>query len=199
MLNPLAHRRVLKKGIPGRATIIEMGTMARGATTFNLPMTLQVHVESLPPYEVEGQWWVKAKDGAALTSGPLAVRVDPDDHQQVAIDWETVRREHAERKHARQEALAAGGAVPIVNISDPQVIDISGGDLAGAEQTLRQLGIDIDLENAIASAIAGQDAGAGAAGEDETIAKLERLAALRASGALTEEEFAEQKRRILGG
>ena len=42
----------------------------------------------------------------------------------------------------------------------------------------------------------------GAAAEpepDDQLAKLERLGALRASGVLTEDEFQEQKRRLLGG
>jgi hypothetical protein len=34
---------------------------------------------------------------------------------------------------------------------------------------------------------------------DDQLAKLERLGALRASGVLTEDEFQEQKRRLLGG
>lgn len=46
MLNPLTHRKVLKKGMPGRATIVERGALDRGGTSFNLPMTLQVNVEA---------------------------------------------------------------------------------------------------------------------------------------------------------
>jgi Short C-terminal domain len=34
---------------------------------------------------------------------------------------------------------------------------------------------------------------------DDQLARLERLGALRASGVLTEDEFQEQKRRLLGG
>lgn len=39
---------------------------------------------------------------------------------------------------------------------------------------------------------------AAAAAEEDTIAQLERLAALKAQGILTEEEFAAQKAKILG-
>jgi Short C-terminal domain len=91
MLNPLTHRKVLKKGMPGRATIVERGALDRGGTSFNLPMTLQ-------------------------------------------------------------PAGAPGFA----------------SDGAGADT-------------------------------DDQLSQLERLSALRASGALTDEEFSEQKRRILGG
>jgi hypothetical protein len=49
------------------------------------------------------------------------------------------------------------------------------------------------------AAMAGMAAaGQSAAGTADPIAQLERLAALRASGALSEEEFAEQKRKVLG-
>ena len=41
MLNPFAHRKILKKGLPGKATIVSMGALDRGGTSFNLPMTLQ--------------------------------------------------------------------------------------------------------------------------------------------------------------
>ena len=39
---------------------------------------------------------------------------------------------------------------------------------------------------------------AGAAGGDPRVAEIERLAGLRDSGALSEEEFAAEKARILG-
>ena len=44
----------------------------------------------------------------------------------------------------------------------------------------------------------GRVATAGAAGGDPRVAEIERLAGLRDSGALSEEEFAAEKARILG-
>ena len=108
MLNPFRHKKVLKRGAPGRATIVSMGSLDRGATSFNLPMTLQVYVEGVTPYEVSDQWMVKAKDTITL-SGSIPVRVDLDDLQRVAIDWETLREEHEREVEARREALAAAG------------------------------------------------------------------------------------------
>jgi hypothetical protein len=194
MLNPFSHRKILKKGLPGRATIVEMGALDRGGTSFNLPMTLQVFVEGITPYEVEDQWMVKAKDTVAL-SGSIPVKVDPDEHDNVAIDWDAVREEYDQGVAARREALASGGMPPGVNITvgEPQVIDL-GGDPAAMEQlqqVLGQLGIDADQ-------VVAEPPGAGSE-SDDTLSKLERLAALRASGALTDAEFEEQKRRILEG
>jgi hypothetical protein len=41
--------------------------------------------------------------------------------------------------------------------------------------------------------------GAGGGGRDEVIDQLRQLGELRTAGVLTEQEFADQKRRILGG
>ena len=144
MLNPFTHRGILKKGMPGKASILAIGALDSGARSFNLPMTLQVHVEGIPPYEVQDQWMVKAKDCIGL-SGSIPVMVDRDEHDRVAIDWDGVRA-----------AAPSGGSATTIPMQ--------------------------------------QVAPAG----DDPIAKLERLSALRESGALTDEEFEEQKRRILG-
>ena len=195
MLNPLTHRKILKKGMPGRATIVEMGALDRGGTSFNLPLTLQVHVEGLTPYEVEDQWMVKAKDTVGL-SGSIPVKVDREEHDKVAIDWEGVRAQYEEHKAARQEALASGDVGDGANVSfgEAQVIDASANPELAQQlgQVLGQFGIGMDQE---ASGFPSQQA---AEGGDDTISQLERLSALRASGALSEEEFEQQKRRILG-
>jgi Short C-terminal domain len=175
MLNPITHRRVLKRGLPGQAAIVEMGALDRGGTSFNLPMTLQVHVEGITPYEVEDQWMVKAKDAVGL-SGTIPVRVDPEEHQKVAIDWDGVRAAYEQEKAARQEALAAGGTV------------FGNADAEATKQVELALGqMGSQFQQA-----------PGAGGADDTVGQLERLAALRDSGVLSEDEFQEQKRRILG-
>jgi Short C-terminal domain len=193
MLNPLTHRKILKKGMPGRATIVEMGALDRGGTSFNLPMTLQVHVEGVTPYEVEDQWMVKAKDTVGL-SGSIPVMVDREHHDKVAIDWEGVRAEYEQEKAARQQALASGGTGgATVTVGEAQVIDASTNPQLAEQlsQALGQLGITADQQPGSAGS---QPADAGG----DTLSQLERLSALRASGALTDEEFEQQKRRILG-
>jgi Short C-terminal domain len=195
MLNPLTHRKILKKGMPGRATIVEMGALDRGGTSFNLPMTLQVHVEGITPYEVEDQWMVKAKDAIGL-SGSIPVMVDREHHEKVAIDWDGVRAQYEQEKAARQQALASGGIEgATVTIGEGQVIDASANPQLAEQlsQALGQLGITADQQQA--EGFGSQPADAG----DDAISQLERLSALRASGALTDEEFEQQKRRILGG
>jgi hypothetical protein len=197
MLNPLTHRKVLKKGTPGRATIVERGALDRGGTSFNLPMTLQVFVEGITPYEIEDQWIVKAKDTVAL-DGSIPIKVDPEDHEKVAIDWETLRAEYEQEVAARREALAAGGpAGATVTMGAPTVIDANANPevMEQVSQMLGQMGINVQGQPAGATGFASD--GAGADTEDQ-LSQLERLSALRATGALTDEEFEEQKRRILG-
>jgi hypothetical protein len=197
MLNPLTHRKVLKKGMPGRATIVERGALDRGGTSFNLPMTLQVFVAGITPYEAEDQWMVKAKDAVAL-DGSIPIKVDPDNHEKVAIDWETLRAEYEQEVAARREALAAGGpAGAAINVGAPQAIDANANPevMEQVNQMLGQMGINVQGQPAAATGFASDGSGPDA---DDQLSQLERLSALRASGALTDEEFEEQKRRILG-
>lgn len=126
MLNPLTHRKVLKNGVPRKAQIATIGALDSDASTFNLPMTLQVYVEGRTPYEVQDQWMVKAGDTVAL-SGWIPVRVDPDERDRVAIDWATLRESYAREVDARRQALAASGPV--------QDLDALGG----AEQVMQML------------------------------------------------------------
>ena len=110
MLNPLTHRKILKKGRSGRGTIVSMGALDRGATSFNLHLTLQVFVEGMTPYEVSDQWMVKAKDCIGL-SGSIPIKVDADEPEKVAIDWDLLRTEVAQRDEQRRASLAAMGPV----------------------------------------------------------------------------------------
>jgi Short C-terminal domain len=192
VLNPFTHRKVLKNGVPGQATIVEMGALDRDSTMFNLPMTLQVHVEGWTPYEVEGQWMVSAKDTVGL-SGAIPVKVDPDEHDKVAIDWDGVRANYEQHVAARQQALAQGGLGGLGALGGANVIDLSDNPDAAA-QVMQALGLG-GADVGFGQPPAGQQP---PSADDDPIARLERLAALKASGVLTEEEFQQQKRRILG-
>jgi hypothetical protein len=88
------------------------GSPPAGAASFNLAMTLEVHVEGRRPYEVSDQWMVEAEDRPALTGG-IPVKVDRDDAMLVAIDWHAVREEWARTAPPEgedlEEALGALG------------------------------------------------------------------------------------------
>jgi hypothetical protein len=225
MLNPFSTRKILKKGLPGRATVVSSSVPERGATSFNMAMTLQVHVEGITPYEVEDQWMVKAKDTEFLGSFPLPIKVDAENHDKVAIDWDQFRQEAAEQKSARQQALADGGAgaaqgaTPVIDMqNDPElrhkIEQVLGRTLTpGSTETIAENDPQLQMRimQVVQQHAAEKAAGAGASGfasdagggggdpEAERIAQLERLASLKDSGALSDKEFEAEKNKILGG
>jgi len=259
VINPFTHRKILKKGKPGTATIVSMSMPQPGASSQNIAMTLQVFVEGMNPYEVEDQWMVSSKDTLGFGM-QLPVKVDPDKPEKVAIDWEAARAGEIQQTAARRQALAAQGpvggaaaggtAAAAGGVQDPLAGGAAMAGMAGAagmmggmagmgaggqaptidlrndpelraklEKVLgRELTpgtsehIDTSNDPALAMQIMQvvqqhnlEKAGMGQAGAqpaaaagDDSISKLERLSALRDSGALTDAEFDAQKRQILG-
>jgi hypothetical protein len=261
MINPFTHRKILKKGRPGSATIVAMSMPEAGASSQNIAMTLQVQVEGLAPYEVEDQWMVNSKHtlGFGLT---LPVKVDQDNPQKVAIDWDAADSQQAQETAARRAALAAQGPVgaaggtagPAGGIADPLAgagamsgmgamgaMGAMGGAFGGGSPTEPVLDMrnDPELRHKIEKvigreltpgtserldfssdpqmaaqvmqviaqhqaeqqmrALSPQQATApSSSSADDAIAQLERLDALRQSGALSQDEFDKQKKKLLG-
>jgi hypothetical protein len=152
-------------------------------------MQLIVQAEGVAPTAVEFEGLVHRKrwPQPGMT---LPVSVDPANPQSVSIEWDEVP-DARDRSRANAEAMAAmmrGEGAAAGGLGGAQVINLSGGQLTEEQAAkVRMLGID-------------PGAVQGAKPEpDDQLAKLERLGALRASGVLTEDEFQEQKRRLLGG
>lgn len=234
-----------------------------GASSQNIAMTLQIEVEGLAPYEIEDQWMVNRKDTLGFGMS-LPVKVDMENPQKVAIDWDEARDEGAASTAARRAALASQGPVTAPGasasvgpsgIGDP----LAGGGMSGmagmgafgaaagafgggfgggGEPVLdlrndpelrakleRVLGRDltpgtterIDLQSdpmmaaQVMQVVAAHQAekqmaalgqqpvtAPESSGADDATARLERLDALRQSGALSQDEFDEQKRKLLG-
>lgn len=234
MINPLTHRKILKKGLPGRAAIVALGPPSREATSFNVAMTLQVHVQGVTPFEVEDQWMVKAKDYVGL-SGSIPVKIDPEEHEKVAIDWDVLRGELEDQTAARRQALAAQGPVgsgwqaqgadPFLGAAQaqgaPQVVDMAndpelrrkveevlGHELVpgstesiGQDDPMLQMRIMQVVQEHMAQKAtqATATSGGGTTQEGDSLARLERLTALKNAGALTEAEFEAEKKKIIGG
>ena len=125
MINPFTHRKILKKGRPGTGTIVSMSALDPGASSQNVAMTLQIQVEGLSPYEVEDQWMVSRKSTLGFGMA-LPVKVDNDNPQKVAIDWDAARDQNDAETAARRAALAAQG--PVGGAGAPPIIDPLGGD-----------------------------------------------------------------------
>lgn len=95
------------------------------------------------------------------------------------------------------EADARGGgagAIPISGPAGPSGTGLSPDQAARVQQALGALGIS----SASAVQVVGTPGAGARVGQPDPIEQLERLAELRKSGALTDEEFDQQKRRVLG-
>ena len=157
-------------------------------------MQLIVQGEGVAPTAVEFEGLVHRKrwPQPGMT---LPVTVNAANPQNVSIEWDEVP-DSRDRSRANAEAMAAmmrGEGAAVGGLGGAQVINLSGGQLTEEQAAkLRMLGID-------PGAVQGAAAPAPKPEPDDQLTQLERLGALRASGVLTEEEFEDQKRRLLGG
>jgi hypothetical protein len=181
-------------GIRGTAQVTSCSQYQGRGVYSMCRMQLIVQGEGVAPTAVEFEGLVHRKrwPQPGMT---LPVTVDPANPQNVSIEWDEVP-DSRDRSRANAEAMAAmmrGEGAAVGGLGGAQVINLSGGQLTEEQAAkLRMLGID-------PGAVQGAAAPAPRPEPDEQLAKLERLGALRASGVLTEEEFEEQKRRLLGG
>ena len=146
-------------------------------------MTLHVYVEGWQPYEVEDNWLVKSKDAGGL-SGSIPVKVDPEDQNRVAIDWDGVRDQVDQMEIARRQALAAQGPVTGFSGAQPhggaQVIDARNNPELRA-QLEAALGIELPPSS----------------GAGDPAARLKQLATMRDAGLISSEDFEAKKAEIL--
>ena len=212
-------------------------------------MTLQIQVEGLSPYEVEDQWMVSRKSTLGFGMA-LPVKVDMDNPQKVAIDWDGAREQNDAATAARRAALASqgpvggagaapivdplggdsvfggaftqpgampGGAEPAVDLrNDPELrgkiekvigreltpgtterLDFASDPAMGAQVMAVIAQHQAELQMRAMNPAASAPAAAGDASAD-VVSQIERLDALRQSGALSQEEFDEQKKKLLG-
>jgi hypothetical protein len=178
----------MKDPVDGTAQVVGSTQPPENATSGNVNLNLVVQADGVPATAVE-------LDCLAPTSKwpypgeTLPVTVDRDDPTKVKIRWDDVPKagdvaeQQAQALAAQMNAGGAGQAIP------------GGGDVNQIVQALQQAmpGAQIDVQGGGASG-----APAAGSGEDERVAQLERLAKLKESGALTEQEFEREKARILG-
>ena len=102
------EREILKKGTPARA-VAKGFTQPVPGDRFALQIPLEIHPAGGEPYEVN-YVFTAARMKAAITVGmEIPVKVDPNDPQRVAVQWD-----------AQQAAIAA-----------------AGGDMAAVEQGMQ--------------------------------------------------------------
>lgn len=187
-------------GVRGAAQVVSATQHAGRGVYQNCLLNLVIQAPGIAPFAAAFQGLVHRRHWPSPGS-VLPVLLDPHDPRRFGILWDELpdRRDQA-RLTAEAIAAAMRGGPPGVAGGQPGVPGFAGAQVhvvGDASQLtdeqrakLRALGIDpAQLPGAAPAPVPQQD----------TISRLERLAALRAQGVLTDEEFAEQKRRILGG
>lgn len=117
MLNPFANRKLLRRGEPARARIVEMSTREHGAEPSNVSMTLAVDFRGAGPYEVTDRWMISGTE--PISSGSeIWVVVDPENRHRVTIDWDRTRAEYRERTDVRRRVLSTGIPIPVSKVRE---------------------------------------------------------------------------------
>jgi hypothetical protein len=198
-------------GVPGTAQVVSASTYSGTGTYQKCAMHLVINAPGIPPTAVEFNGIVHNAQWPAVGS-TLPVSVDPVNPMKFAILWSQVPNAHEAARPAAEGIAAALRGEP-----DALARLVGGGLLGGggfiqvigdpthitpeAREKLKAFGIDIDSLVAGAAQSGGTSpftfASVAAAGGD-SVSQLERLAALKEKGVLTEAEFAKEKKKILG-
>lgn len=189
-------KRRIKNGVAGTAQVVGSSHYSGRGVYENCQLQLVVQAEGIPAYSTThtqlcpGRKWPHAGTVLPVTisrSDPHKLRIDfdqvPEAHDQLAAAAE------AQAAMLRGETPVGGSVTPNVQFVGGSPADLDPDKRAKLEH---MLGIDLDGDGVVG---AGQPV---AAGGDDRVARLERLAALRQSGALTDAEFEAEKARILG-
>ena len=227
LINRRSDRKLALRqtGLPGTAQILE-ATQTGVYINENpqVKLSLNVQAQGIPPYQTEIKATVPLIALGVLGSGrPLTVYVNPDDHEDILIDWSN-------------QAVLGGGGMPGAPVSagsgpftfafrDGSSVDLSSDAAAQQEilDVLRAKGLDphagtLDLRSnpdaraAVLDVIArrgyrvpdaarqGATAGAAPSGDADARPGVERLVELQQmkdKGLITDEDFEETKERIL--
>ena len=195
--------------VDGTAQIVSCTGYHEGAMQ-NCRMQLVLSGEGVEPTAVEHSALIHNRrwPHPGMT---LPAKIDRANPKRFKVDFKAIP-DSRESAQGSAEAMAAamrgegGGGGAGMGAGGAQVINLSGGDLSQLSDEQRQklaaLGIDPTALGAGGSAAAGATPGGQAApaadGGDDTLEKLQKLADLRDRGALTDEEFEDEKRKLLG-
>lgn len=179
----------IKDPVEGTAHVAGCTAYAGEGIYSNVRMNLVVQALGAEPFTLEHKCLVKASKWPH-PGQTLPVVFDRERRDRLKVQWDDVaegRDVSRQRAEAMRDAMAgSGGASPM----GAQVIDLRNDPnrdaLLGALEGMT--GQDLDGDGKVG----------GAPAPDDRLAQLERLAKLRDSGALTDEEFAAEKRRLLG-
>ena len=180
----------MKDPVDGVAQVVGSTQPPDSATSANVNLNLVVQAEGVPATSVEHSCIAPMKKWP-YPGSTLPVTFDRTDPDRLKIRWDDIP-DTADVASQQAEALAAqlnqGG-------SGGQVTMGAGADVSQIVDALQQAMPGAQIE--VGGSGTGQAAASGG-GEEDRVAQLERLAKLKESGALTEQEFEREKARILG-
>jgi hypothetical protein len=189
----------IKDPVEGTAQVAGCTAYSGEGVYQNIRMNLVVQALGVEPFTLEHKCLVHAQKWPS-PGQMLPVVFDRQRHQRLKIKWDEVaegRDVSRERAEAMRDALAGGAAGEVAGMPGAQVIDLRGDP--NRDAILRSLeaatGQDLDGDGRIGGVAPATPPGDS---DGDRLAQLERLARLRDSGALTDEEFAAEKRRLLG-
>jgi Short C-terminal domain len=181
----------MKDPVDGTAQVVSSTQAPDHATSANVKLNVVVQAEGMEATSVEFSCIAPTKKWP-FPGETLPVTVDRADPTRIKVSWDDVP-DSGDVAKQQADALAAqmnqGGA----GAGGAQVV--GGGDVADLVQQLQQQypGAEIQVEGMPMEA-----AGPAASAQGDRVAQLERLAKLKESGALSEQEFEREKARILG-
>jgi hypothetical protein len=181
--------RKMKDPVDGTAQVVGSTQPPDSATSSNVNLTLVVQAEGVPATTIEHSCIAPTKKWP-FPGETLPVTFDRADPDRLKIRWDDVpdsadvSRQQAEALAAQLNQGGAGGSV----VS-------AGGDVNDIVEALQQAVPGAQIQVGDAEVVSGQDSGGD---DDDRLAQLERLAKLKESGALSEQEFEREKARILG-
>jgi hypothetical protein len=192
--------RRIKDPVEGTAQVVSITQHTGNASWQNARITMVVQALGVEPFTLEHRCMVRA-DRWPSPGTTLPVVFDREHHDRLDVQWDAVPtgRETALEQAEQLRGALGGGDAPTL-AGDPhvrvetRVVDLR--DQPGARDALlgaleQATGQDLDGDGKVAG-------GAPPATGDDRLGRLERLAALHAQGALSDEEFAAEKRRLLG-
>lgn len=178
----------MKDPVDGMAQVVGSTQAPENATSGNVKLTLVVQAEGIEATSIEHSCLAPTKKWP-FPGSSLPVTVDRADPDRLKVRWDDVP-DHGEVSKQQADALAAQ-----MNQGGGAGITAAGGDVNEIVEALKQAypGAQVNVQGGgAATPAAGADDG------DDRVAQLERLAKLKESGALSDQEFEREKARILG-
>jgi Short C-terminal domain len=173
LLGDWAKSKRMKQPVRGTAQVVSASMPPYDSTSSNCSMSLVVSAEGLEPTPVEHTAMASVKRWP--TPGTtLPVTVDLADPTRLKIHWDDVQ---TNKQTAMQQA--------------EQMAEMMKG---GAGATAQGAGMDLGAALQQAAGAAGQQAKPAV---DDAAGQIEKLSRLHDSGSLSDEEFADAKRKLL--